>query len=166
MAKALLISRNDVVKFTSVNGNVDVDKFIQYVSIAQDIHIQGMLGTRLLEKIQAEIIAGTLADPYLSLLTTYIKPCLIHASMLEYLPSAAIYIANKGVYKHGAENSETVSKEEVDFMIEKQRQTAMHYKERFVDYICHNCSLFPEYSDNDAEDMFPNNDTNFTGWCI
>ena len=74
MAKALLISRNDVVKFTSVNGNVDVDKFIQYVSIAQDIHIQGMLGTRLLEKIQADIIAGTLADPYLSLLTTYIKP--------------------------------------------------------------------------------------------
>ena len=58
MAKALLISRNDVVKFTSVNGNVDVDKFIQYVSIAQDIHIQGMLGTKLLEKIQAEIIAG------------------------------------------------------------------------------------------------------------
>ena len=166
MAKALLISRNDVVKFTSVNGNVDVDKFIQYVSIAQDIHIQGMLGTRLLEKIQADIIAGTLADPYLSLLTTYIKPCLIHASMLEYLPFAAITIGNKGVYKHGAENSETVSKEEVDFMIEKQRQTAMHYKERFVDYICNNSSLFPEYSDNDAEDMFPNNDTNFTGWCI
>ena len=54
MAKALLISRNDVVRFTSINGNVDVDKFIQYVSIAQDIHIQGMLGTKLLEKIQAE----------------------------------------------------------------------------------------------------------------
>ena len=114
MAKALLISRNDVVKFTSVNGNVDVDKFIQYVSIAQDIHIQGMLGTRLLEKIQADIIAGTLADPYLSLLTTYIKPALIHASMLEYLPFAAITIGNKGVYKHGAENSETVSKDEIE----------------------------------------------------
>ena len=67
--KALLISRNDVVRFTTINGNVDVDKFIQYVSIAQDIHIQGMLGTKLLEKIQAEIIAGTLADPYLNLLT-------------------------------------------------------------------------------------------------
>ncbi len=122
MAKALLISRNDVVKFTSVNGNVDVDKFIQYVSIAQDIHIQGMLGTRLLEKIQADIIAGTLADPYLSLLTTYIKPCLIHASMLEYLPFAAITIGNKGVYKHGAENSETVSKDEIDFLIERERR--------------------------------------------
>ena len=166
MATALLITRDDVVRYTNVNGNVDVDKFIQFVLIAQDIHIQSMLGTKLLEKIQADIIAGSLANPYLSLLTTYIKPCLIHFAMVEYLPYAAYTVANKGVYKHGAENSETVSKDEVDFMIEKQRQTAMHYKERFVDYICNNSSLFPEYSDNDAEDMFPNSDTNFTGWCI
>ncbi len=166
MAKALLISRNDVVKFTSVNGNVDVDKFIQYVSIAQDIHIQGMLGTRLLEKIQADIIAGTLADPYLSLLTTYIKPCLIHASLLEYLPFAAITIGNKGVYKHGAENSETVSKEEIDFLVEKQRQTFMHYKERCVSYICDNNTDFPEYNTNTGSDMSPDESTNFTGWIL
>ena len=166
MAKALLISRNDVIKFTSVNGNVDVDKFIQYVSIAQDIHIQGMLGTRLLEKIQADIIAGTLADPYLSLLVTYIKPCLIHASLLEYLPFAAITIGNKGVYKHGAENSETVSKEEIDFLVEKQRQTFMHYKERCVAYICDNNTDFPEYNTNTGSDMSPNESTNFTGWIL
>ena len=65
MAKALLISRQDAIRFTNMNGNIDTDKFIQYVSIAQDIHIQSMLGTKLLEKIQAEIIAGTLANPYL-----------------------------------------------------------------------------------------------------
>ena len=126
MATALLITRDDVVRYTNVNGNVDVDKFIQFVLIAQDIHIQSMLGTKLLEKIQADIIAGSLANPYLSLLTTYIQPCLIHFAMVEYLPYAAYTVANKGVYKHGAENSETLSKEEVDFMIEKQRQTAMH----------------------------------------
>jgi len=166
MATALLITRDDIVRFTNVNGNVDVDKFIQFVLIAQDIHIQSMLGTKLLEKIQADIIAGTLANPYLSLLTTYIKPCLIHFAMVEYLPYAAYTVANKGVYKHGAENSETVSKEEVDFMIEKQRQTAMHYKERFVDFIINNSALFPEYNANEGEDMFPNDSTNFTGWCI
>ena len=166
MAKALLISRNDVVKFTSVNGNVDVDKFIQYVSIAQDIHIQGMLGTRLLEKIQADIIAGTLADPYLSLLTTYIKPCLIHASMLEYLPFAAITIGNQGVYKKGAENSETVSKDEIDFLIEQERKTYDHYKERFIDYICQNSTLFPEYNANTGADMNSNTYNNFAGWVL
>ena len=34
MAEALIITRDDVVKFTSLNGNVDPDKFIQYIKIA------------------------------------------------------------------------------------------------------------------------------------
>jgi len=38
MAEALLITRDDIVKFTAMNGNVDTDKFIQFVKIAQDIH--------------------------------------------------------------------------------------------------------------------------------
>jgi hypothetical protein len=166
MAKALLITRDDVVRFTSVNGGVDTDKFIQYISISQDIHIQQMTGTRLLEKIQADIIADTLADPYLTLLTDYIKPCLIHFAMVEYYPHAAYTIANKGVYKHGAENSESVSKEEVDFLMEKQRQTAMHYKERFIDYVINNSNLFPEYYNNQSPDMYPNQDTDVTGWVL
>jgi uncharacterized protein YueI len=40
MAEALIITRDDVVKFTSLNGNVDPDKFIQYIKIAQDIHVK------------------------------------------------------------------------------------------------------------------------------
>ena len=166
MATALLITRDDLVKFTNVNGNLDVDKIIQFCLIAQDIHIQSMLGTKLLEKIQADIIAGSLANPYLSLLTTYIKPCLIHFAMVEYLPYAAYTVANKGVYKHGAENSESVSKEEVDFLMEKQRQTAMHYKERFIDYVVNNSNLFPEYYNNQSPDMYPNQDTDVTGWVL
>ena len=166
MAKALLISRQDAIRFTNMNGNIDTDKFIQYVSIAQDIHIQSMLGTKLLEKLQAEIIAGTLANPYKDLLEIYIKPALIHASMLEFLPFSAVTIANKGVYKHGAENSETVSKEEIDFLVEKQRQTFMHYKERCVSYICDNNTDFPEFNTNTGSDMSPNESTNFTGWIL
>lgn len=166
MAKALLISRTDVVKWTSMNGNIDTDKFIQYIAIAQDIHVQAMTGTQLLEKIQAEIIAGTLANPYLSLLTDYIKPVLIHYAMVEYLPFSAYTIANKGVYKHGSENSETVSKDEVDFLMEKERKTAEYYKERFIDYICQNSSDFPEYNSNSGSDVYPSTDNNFSGWVL
>tara|TARA_R110000796_G_scaffold109473_2_gene220901 strand:+ start:89 stop:589 length:501 start_codon:yes stop_codon:yes gene_type:complete len=166
MAKALLISRADVVKFTSMNGNIDTDKFIQYISSAQDIHIQNMTGTDLLEKIQADIIAGTLVNPYLDLLTDYIKPVLIHFALVEYLPYGAYTIANKGIYKHGSENSETASKEEVDFLMEKERQTAEHYKQRFIDYICDNSSLFPEYSSNTGSDVNPSTDNGFAGWVL
>ena len=59
MAEALLITRNDVVKFTALNGNVDTDNFIQWVKIAQDIDIQRVLGTQLLQKLQSEIILAS-----------------------------------------------------------------------------------------------------------
>ena len=55
MAEALLISRNDIVKFTALNGNIDTDSFIQWIKVAQDIHIQNYLGTNLLEKLQLDV---------------------------------------------------------------------------------------------------------------
>ncbi len=63
MAEALLITRNDVVKFTAMNGNVDTDNFIQYVKISQDIHIQNYLGTDLLERLKSEIILSASGIP-------------------------------------------------------------------------------------------------------
>jgi hypothetical protein len=166
MAQALLITDTDLKKFTATNGNVDVDKFVQFIKIAQDIHIQNYLGTKLLEKIEADIIAGTLAGNYLSLVNTYVKPMLIHWAMVEYLPFAAYTIANKGVYKHSSENSENVDKNEVDYLTEKERSIAQHYTERFINYMCFNNNLFPEYNTNSNDDMYPDRMNNYTGWYI
>ena len=61
MAEVLLISRTDLVKHTALNGNIDTDKFIQFIAIAQSIHIQQYLGTNLLEKLKnLEIRLGEL----------------------------------------------------------------------------------------------------------
>lgn len=167
MAEALLITRKDVVKFTAMNGNVDTDKFIQYVKIAQDVHIQNYVGTELLKAIQTKITNSTLTGDYLSLVTDYIKPMLIHWVMVEYLPFAAYTIANKGVYKHSSENSENVSKEEVDFLMEKERDIAQYYTDRFISYMSFNASSkFPEYYTNNNEDVYPDKDASFEGWVL
>ena len=167
MAEALLITRKDVVKFTAMNGNVDTDKFIQYVKIAQDVHIQNYVGTELLKAIQTKITNSTLTGDYLSLVTDYIKPMLIHWAMVEYLPFAAYTIANKGVYKHSSENSENVSKEEVDFLMEKECDIAQYYTDRFISYMSFNASSkFPEYYTNNNEDVYPDKDASFEGWVL
>jgi len=166
MATALLITRDDVVKLTALGGNVDVDKFIQFVKIAQDIHLQNYLGTQLLEKIQSDILANTLSGNYQLLVEKYLKSMLIHWAMVEYLPFAAYTIANAGVYKHTSENSVNVEKNEVDFLIEKERSIAQNYTERFIDYICFNQDLFPEYNDNSNGDMYPDTRNNYQGWFI
>ena len=166
MASALFITRDDIVKFTAMNGNVDTDKFIQFVKIAQDIHIQNYLGTKLFNKINDAIVSNTLASPYTTLLSQYIKPMVIHFAMVEYLPFAAYTIANKGVFKHNSENSTNVEKNEVDFLIEKERDIAQHYTNRFIDYMCYNQSSFPEYNTNSNGDVFPDSEANFIGWVI
>lgn len=166
MATALFITRDELVKFTALNGNIDTDNFIQWVKVAQDIHIQQYLGTELFNKINNDIVAGTLTGNYLMLLNTYIKPMLVHWSIVEYLPFAAYTIANKGVYKHSSENSENVDKAEVDFLVEKERSIAQNYSRRFIDYMSYNQSLFPEYNANSNGDVFPNFEADFTGWVL
>jgi len=166
MAEALLISRKDVVKFTAMNGNVDTDKFIQYIKIAQDIHIQNYLGTDLFQAIQTKIIDADLEGNYLTLVNDWIKPCLIHWAMVEYLPFAAYSISNKGIFKHGSENAENVSKEEVDFLMEKERDTAQYYTDRLINHLSFNNSTYPEYNSNNNEDVYPDKDASFEGWVL
>lgn len=166
MPKALFIKREDIVRNTVISGNVDTDKYIMFVNIAQDIHIQNYTGTKLYEKISADIIADTLAGNYLSLVTDYIQPMLIHWAMTEYLPFAAFTVANGGVFKHTSENATNAEKIEIDYLVEKERSIAKYYTERFIDYMSFNQSLFPEYNENVNEDIYPDRDSRPASWVL
>ena len=74
MAEGLFVTRADLVKFTALTGDTDTDKYVQFIKIAQDIHIKKYLGTDLFNKIQDDIEASSLTGDYLTLNTTYIKP--------------------------------------------------------------------------------------------
>lgn len=164
--EALLITRQDLVKFTATNGNVDTDNFIQWIKVAQDIHLQNYLGTQLLNKIKTDILASTLAGNYQTLVESYCKPLLIHWAMVEYLPFAAYTIANKGIFKHSSENAVNIEKAELDLLIDKERQIAQHYTERLIDYLCFNNNLFPEYNQNSNGDMYPDTNNYNIGWVL
>jgi len=167
MSKALFVTRHDISVFTAANGNIDNDKLLPRILIAQDIHIQNYLGTDLYNKIQADIVGSSLADPYLSLLNDYIKPMLLHWSMVEYLPYAGVNIANGGIYTKNPENSTALSKEQVDSLIERSRTTAQFYTNRFIDFMQNNAAgLIPEYYSNSQEDMYPDDVADFGGWVL
>jgi hypothetical protein len=166
MAQALLVSINDIKRYSKLSGNIDEDKIIQFVKIAQDIHIEQYLGTDLLNRLEAGIIADDLTANETSLINNYVKPMLIHWALVEYLPNAAYDVSNRGVFKNTSETGETLSKEEVDFMIEKQRNLAEYYTRRFIDYMCYNQTTFPQYNSNTNEDITPTKDSSFSGWVI
>ena len=166
MATTLFVKLSDIKRNTILDGNVDIDKFIQYVKIAQEIHIRNYLGTDLYNKIATDIAASSLSGDYLTLVNTYVQPMLIHYAMVDYLPFAAYTIKNGGIYKHTSENSETATKEEVSYLVEKERDIAEYYTRRFIDYMNFNQSSFPEYTSNTNDDIHPDHDANFQGWHL
>tara|TARA_R100000995_G_C3480452_1_gene123577 strand:- start:665 stop:1165 length:501 start_codon:yes stop_codon:yes gene_type:complete len=166
MATALFIKRSDLVKNTIMSGSVDTDKFIQYIKIAQQIHIRNYLGTDLYNKISADVASGSLAGNYLALVNDYVQPMLIHFAMMDYLPFAAFSVTNGGVFKGNSENAQTASKSEVDYLVNKEREFAEYYTRRFIDYMNYNSNLFPEYNTNSNDDIYPDHEATFNGWVL
>ena len=166
MATALFIKRQDLVRNSILDGNVDTDKFIQYIKIAQEIHVRNYLGTDLYNRISNDILNNTLNGDYLELVNSYIQPMLIHYAMVDYLPFAAYQVKNGGVFKHSSENAETATKDEVDFLINKERDIAEYYTRRFIDYMSFNQELFPEYYTNSNDDIHPDTNATFNGWVL
>jgi len=170
MAKALFVTTKDIKRYSVLSGSVDPDKFIYMVEISMDTEVQNFMGTKLYEQIQALILNNEINlpanDKFKQLLETYLKPMTIYWALTYYMPFAAYTVANGGVYKHQSESSESVSKEEVDYLTNKYRDIAQFYTNNFVSYMCFNQNLFPEYNANTEDDFFPAGEDSFGGWVL
>ena len=171
MAKALFITSQDIKRYSILSGSVDPDKFLTMVEIAQDTEVQNYLGTKLLEKLQDLILAGTVDLPanavYKTLLETYVKPMTIYFSLTVYMPFAAYSVANNGVFKRQAEGSITVEKTEVDYLVESYRSIAQFYTNNFIDFMVYNQTNYPEYNANTEDNTFPDTaNSDFGGWVL
>jgi len=167
MATALFINRTDLVRNTIINGDVDTDKFIQFIKISQQMHIQNYLGTALYDQISADITANSLTTDQTALLNDYIQPMLIHFAMVDYLPFSSLELRNGGLFRHTAENATSPNRDDVEFLVQKHRNFAEFYTRRFIDYMSFNAaSKFPKYWENQNNQMYPDMSATFTGWVL
>ena len=171
MSEVLLINRADVMRLTGLNGNIDEDKILPHISTAQDIHLQPIIGTKLMDKVKELIEAGTLDDPgneaYATLEYTYITPTLVFQVMWDFMPFQQYMIANGGIFQHNAETSATPTKDEVDALIQRFKDKAEFYADRLRDYLCDNTSSFAELSEAiDGGELHDGEIGTYTNWNI
>jgi hypothetical protein len=167
MAKALFISPADIRQKTALGGNVDADKFTQFILVAQDIHIQNVIGTKLMQRLQTLILDSSLSGNYKTLVDDYIKPALIHYAMMEYLPWAGITIGNKGIIRGSSEQGETAQSFDVEKMVQKERDIADHYADLLKSHLCAYPTRYPEYNQNRNGDIYPDkSNSNRGGWVL
>ena len=161
--KAILITNDEIKRFSPIKGGLDDDKLSSYIEVAQEIHLQNYLGSKLYDAIQVHALADTMPEDYTLLIDKYCKPMLMRWALVEFMPFAAFTIANNGVFKHNSENSTSVTAEEIVALTNKYTRIATHYTQLLVDYLCDNSTLYPEYNDNIGSDMKPSRNTNYGG---
>ena len=168
MATVLFINRTDLIRNSIMDGNVDTDKFIQFIKIAQEIDVQQIMGTKLYDGLTTAIpdIDNPTNARWKTLLDDYIVSMLIWYAQSNYMPFAAYQIKNGGVFKHTSENAQSVDKNEIDFLVEKARTNAEWYSRRFIDFMSFNQTTYPEYTSNINDDIYPSNDATFNGWVL
>ena len=164
--KALFITIKELKRKSIFDGNLDSDKIIQFIEVAQDTEIQTYLGTKLYKKLQADIIGDTLTGDYKTLVDDYIKPMLVWYTQAAFIPYAAYQISNGGIYKHNSENATSVDQSEINSLASHATETAEFHTQRLMDHMNYNSNLYPEYISNQNDGMYPEKDVNFTGWVL
>ena len=118
----ILIKEEQLTRNTIIGGNVDVDRYLQAIKACQNLYIKPLLGSTLYNKIVADFETSSLSGLYLEMFNDYITEMIIHGSAEIYLGQAAYMVSNSGITKTKTDASETISKEEVDYLVQSSRK--------------------------------------------
>jgi hypothetical protein len=163
MAYVLFISEEKLKDSTAINLNVDVDLLLPYILQSQRIYVKTKLGSDLYSKIEADIIAGTLAGAYKTLVDDYIAEMLPSWAFFHAIPFLRFKAENGNIYSKTSETGTPITTEEAQHLREEVRNYAEYMTERMIDYICNNTSSFPEYSTNSGSDVTPDKNAYYAG---
>ena len=162
MAEVLLISENYIKKYSTINGSVDPNLLYPSIYLAQDKWITPFLGTDLMNKLKDDVAAGTISGNYQTLLEDYVQKMLLWWVLLDVTPNLCYRMDNGTLVQRQSEDTVPISDAVMKDMIDRARQNAEHYTTRLVDYLCHNSSIFPEYSSNSWPNVSPRTDVTNT----
>lgn len=162
MANTLLVSENKIKAFTNLNRNVDIDLIRAEIGIAQDIHLQNLLGTKFYNHLLDQVSAtgNTFNADELILVNDYISNYLIQVSYYEIIPSLHLRAMNVGVVKAGALEGgrDGVDMETMKYLRGIQKQRSDFYMMRLQDYLIigKGQGKFPDYNNQNTMDgMLP-----------
>jgi len=156
MANKLLISENKLKAFTNVNKNVDMDTIRAEIGIAQDIHLQNILGTLFYDHLLNQISStgNTFNADETILVNDYIADYLIQTAYYEMIPHLHYRTMNRGIVKGDMESATGVDIETMKYLRTIQKQRADFYMMRLQDYLItgRGQNKFPQYNSQSTID--------------
>jgi len=166
-SRVLFVSPARVKRDTALGSTVDEDLVNPYIMISQEREIHPALGTKLYDRIQSIISLQQIDNPananYRALLIDYIIPCLAQFTLVELSYVMRLRWSNNSVVQVDSDSGSAASTADIKMAMERTTSIAMFYRERLIEYLSNNTSLFPEYNTNQGADLQPTDRNYFQG---
>lgn len=167
LSNVLMINRDDMMKWTGMAGNVDTAKMLPHIMTATDIHLQPLLGTKLLDKCRTIVKEDELNEVvnavYKTLVIDYITPVLVYYSMWDMLPFLSFQIENGGLFTHTSENSTSADEPQMQMIVKKFKDKGDTYGMDLSRFLSDNSEDYPELFTNTGDDIPPSFRKTFQG---
>jgi hypothetical protein len=132
---ALLVSEEKLKAFTSINQNVSPADLIPYILQSQDIVLQNYIGATYYMELKNQVVTGTVSSNNQFLLDNYIGNALCNWGLFYALPFLKYKIFNKSVVSPTSESSESITLEELKFLMEQVRSAGETYMKRMIEWM-------------------------------
>lgn len=141
----IFITEQTFKERTGASNAIDGKQLFPMIKVAQDIHIQPVLGSTLYLRLQDGIDNNDLNNDEKALIDDYITDALIWFTM-SMLPMVMGYqLFSKGFLQKTSEESNTPSRADLELLEQKYKSMAEFYNKRMIKYLQENYELYDEY---------------------
>jgi hypothetical protein len=164
MSSVLLVSESKLKAFSNIHQNVDVALLTPTIKIAQDLHLQNLLGTKFLNEIYSQVKTSSLTTINKELIDEWISPYLIWSAVFEATPEIFMRMMNKSITIGDTEQGKSISVKEMAYLRDIYQSRFNFYAQRLQDELRNFPEKYPLYYSYTSKDgMPPRKETYFTG---
>ena len=168
-AQILLISETKLIAYTTLNQNIDMALLTSCIFIAQEIHLQALIGTKGYNYYQNlvrdnQLSGTTISTADRTMLDDYFAPYLVHAASYEAMPEIFARKMNKAITIGNTEQGTSIDIKGMSYLRDIEQSRYNFYAQRMMDYLLGNPSDYPwYYTYGNIQDMPPQKTQYFGG---
>lgn len=169
MNRILLISEDTLKSETIINDNTGSEYIRPAIETSQDIYLQQLIGSQLLNKLYDLISTNKIAEEknYKTLLDDYITQYLKYKVLSEVVIPLAYKYRNAGIVQTTNDNVQSTTLRDAQLVQNHYEMRATFYAERMSSYLDANADLFPEYRSKVTNaDIMADPDAYKTNWVL
>lgn len=147
--ECILVSEDYLKSNFPIPDNLDGEYILSSVRLAQDIDLQGVLGTRLYCKVCDEVLNDDVEERIDNLIQVA-QPFVAYKTLSYLVPVISVKFGNLGMVISNDEHVENISKAERENYSWMETYAGDHYKMMLQRYLVNHKDLYPELECSDC----------------